>query len=50
MVGGGERRDDRERVQPLRNASPDGGPYLKEGDINKPDFHWAFWGEHYDGL
>ncbi|KAF2755342.1 isoamyl alcohol oxidase [Pseudovirgaria hyperparasitica] len=34
----------------MRAASPDGGAYVNEGDLNEPDWQRAYWGDKYPRL
>lgn len=34
----------------LREATPGGGAYVNESDVEEPDFQWSFWGENYERL
>jgi hypothetical protein len=37
-------------IQPFRDATPNGGSYLNEGDYFEPDWQNSFWGTNYARL
>lgn len=37
-------------IQKWRDATPRGGAYMNEADVEEPDFQWSFYGRGYDRL